>query len=130
MKSSYHFFNHSVLLCPKLCSTNQCYLSSLISNLSSVSLVSSSYKRTRVILYRRGTDNAGNTALLFRGTDYIENTRLLLLPILCYLATSCNIRPQRTQLQLLRVGTYLQNRCLAMHHSMLQLGQSMFICVL
>jgi hypothetical protein len=35
-----------------------------------------------------------------RGVDHIE-TLLLLPELLCYLATSCNIRPQRTQLPLL-----------------------------
>jgi hypothetical protein len=79
------------------------------------------------MLYRRGTNNAENTALLLRGADHTANTRLLLLPLLlCYLATSCNIRPKRTQLQLLRVGTCLPSRCLAVRHNMLQQGCNMF----
>jgi hypothetical protein len=35
--------------------------------------------------------------------------------LLGYLATSCNIRPQKTQLPLLRDGTYLPIHCLAMN---------------
>jgi hypothetical protein len=43
-----------------------------------------------------------------------QKTLLLLPELLCYVAMSCNIRPHRTQLPLLRVGTCLPSRYLAM----------------
>jgi hypothetical protein len=44
----------------------------------------------------------------------------LVVPVLlCYLPTNCNIRPQKAQLPLLRVGTCLRSRCLAMRHDII-----------
>jgi hypothetical protein len=66
-----------------------------------------------ISLYRRGTDHLESTSsVAWRG---LHINHLLLLPeLLCHLATSCNIRSQRTQLPLWRVGTCLPSRCLAM----------------
>jgi hypothetical protein len=66
--------------------------------------------QTPVIQTRHGAQRKHST-VVSRG----PYTKHLLLPeLLYYLATSCNIRPQRTQLPLLRVGMCLPSRCLAM----------------
>jgi hypothetical protein len=112
MKSSCHFFFHHSGLCPKLRSTNQfslqSHLHSLFSLPSPISLQADS-------LYIDTAQTTQKTVLLLCGADHTENTLLLLLPVLlCYLAMSCNILPQKTQLPLLRVGKYLWSRCLEM----------------
>jgi hypothetical protein len=66
----------------------------------------------RLPLYRHSADHIKNTSTVAWCGPH--RNHLLLPESLCYLATSCNIHPQRTQLPLLHVGTCLLSRCLAM----------------